>query len=380
MSLFDRYLLRQFLWIWIVCFCSLTGLYIIIDAFGNLEEFLSYAEKSGANLAAVLIEYYGYRAIAFFDRTSGILTLIAAMFTIAGLQRYQEFTALLAAGISPWRVVRPVVCVGVVIALLAAASRELIIPRLRDQFSRTAQDLGSTAKRELKPRPDYWSGVMLRGRQLSLADETIVEPSLQLPRTAPPDLGRTVNAKSARYEEATADHSVGYRLSGVTLPKDAAAKSSWRFPTGEDVLITPHDAPWLAADELFLASEVSFELLVDPASWRQYAGTLELIGGLHNRGMDYGNDVRVTVHARLLQPALDSLLILLGLPLLLRGQNRNVFIAVGLCVGLVIAFMLVTLGCQYLGSSYLISPALGAWLPLFLFVPLTVFNGEVLWE
>ena len=71
----DRYLLRQFLSVFAICFCSLAGLYIVADALGNLEEFLSQAAKGGG-LAATLGEYYSYRVIAFFDRTSGILALI----------------------------------------------------------------------------------------------------------------------------------------------------------------------------------------------------------------------------------------------------------------------------------------------------------------
>ena len=46
--------------------------------------------------------------IAFFDRMSGVLTLIAVMFTVTWIQRHQEMTALLAAGISRRRVLRPV--------------------------------------------------------------------------------------------------------------------------------------------------------------------------------------------------------------------------------------------------------------------------------
>ena len=38
MTILDRYLLRTFAKVLIVSFLSLTGLFIIIDLFGNLEE------------------------------------------------------------------------------------------------------------------------------------------------------------------------------------------------------------------------------------------------------------------------------------------------------------------------------------------------------
>jgi hypothetical protein len=49
----DRYLLRQFWHTFVICFCSLTGLYIVIDAFGNLEEFINYAHKHGSLLGVM---------------------------------------------------------------------------------------------------------------------------------------------------------------------------------------------------------------------------------------------------------------------------------------------------------------------------------------
>ena len=122
MAIIDRYLLRQFLQTFLICFCSLTGLYVIFDLFTNLEEFLRSAEKSGS-LLSLMGSYYSFRAILFFDRTSGLLTLVAAMFTATWIQRHNEMTALMAAGISRLRVVVPVIVAAVVIAFLSAANR-----------------------------------------------------------------------------------------------------------------------------------------------------------------------------------------------------------------------------------------------------------------
>ena len=108
MTIFDRYLLRTFAKVLVVSFLSLTGLYVIIDLFGNLEEFISYAEREGS-LLAVLGDYYGARVLSFFDRTSGLLALIAAIFTVTWFQRTNELTAVTAAGIPKARIVRPLI-------------------------------------------------------------------------------------------------------------------------------------------------------------------------------------------------------------------------------------------------------------------------------
>ena len=55
MLIIDRYLLRQFLGTFVVCYCSLTGLYIVFDAFTNLDGFLLRGREDGRIAAAVLL-------------------------------------------------------------------------------------------------------------------------------------------------------------------------------------------------------------------------------------------------------------------------------------------------------------------------------------
>ena len=103
-------------------------------------------------------------------------------------------------------------------------------------------------------------------------------------------------------------------------------------------------------------------------------------GWLHNPSLNLGSDVRVAVHARVIQPILDVCLLFLGLPLLLSRSSRNVFFAIGLCVAIVVGSYLVVFGCQSLGSNYLVSPVLAAWLPLMIFLPLAVWMSNPLRE
>jgi lipopolysaccharide export system permease protein len=377
MLLLDRYLLRQFAWVFLICFCSLAGLYIVADALGHLEEFVSQAGKEGS-MAATMAEFYGYRTIAFFDRTSGILALVAVMFTLAWFQRHNEMTAAQAAGISKGRIVRPLVVAVSAISIVAALGREAVIPQFRDKFSRSAQDLAADATKRLVPQFDNLTEVWIRGRQLLTNQQTIEEPNFQLP----PELahyGKRLLAEKAIWQPAADDRPAGFLLQNVSQPPDLRDQPSLRLTTGEVVLFTPHDTPWLESGECFLMSGLQFDQLVDATSWRQYSSTWDLIAGLYNRSLDFGADVRVTIHSRLVQPILDVTLLFLGMPLLLRG-NRNAFVAIGLCLAVVIGFFLVVIGCQYLGTSFLVSPVVAVWAPLFLFVPLAAWISEPVWE
>ena len=63
------------------------------------------------------------------------------MFTVAWIQRHNEMTALMAAGVSRIRVIKPLIIAAVSICLLAAINREVLIPRFREELTRKPQDL-----------------------------------------------------------------------------------------------------------------------------------------------------------------------------------------------------------------------------------------------
>ncbi len=376
MYLLDRYLLKQFLQVFVICFISLMGLYTVIDAFGNLEEFLSYSSKQGTSLLSLIGAYYGPRTLTFFDRTSGILTLIATMFTVAWFQRYNELTAIMASGVPKWRIIRPLVVAVAVIAVVAAANREFVIPTVRDLLSRNAQDLAGDNGKRLEPRFDKLTDIFLRGKATFANQERIQDPAFRLP-PALDRYGNQLTAENAYYKSPEGDRPGGYLFQNIKTPREIAKKASLSLGDRK-ILFTPLDNPWLQADQCFVASDVSFDQLAGASTWQQYSSTPELISALHNPSLDFGADARVTVHSRMVQPLLDVTLLFLGLPLVLAREHRNVFLAIGLCVALVVAFFLIVLLFQYLGSSYLISPSLAAWCPLMIFVPMAVGMSEPL--
>lgn len=373
----DRYLLRQFVQVYLICFVSLTGLYVVIDAFANLEAFLDHSSEGG-NLLAVMGKYYACRSLAFFDRINGILALIAAMFTVTWIQRHQELTALLAAGVSKGRVVLPIVIAAGSISLLALANRELLIPQVRDNLSRDAKDLKGLNGQDFQPKYDHATDILLRGAKTYAGERRIERPSFLLPLELS-QYGKHLVAENAVYLPADAERPSGYLLSGVTEPLELLEHSSLANHQGP-VVLTPSDYDWLRPDEVFVASGVTFEMLAGTFVWRNYSSMWELVEGLESPSYDFGADVRVAIHGRVVQPLLDVTLLFLGLPLVLSRNNRNVFAAIGLCGLLGIGFMLVILVCQLLGAGYWLSPALAAWLPLIIFVPIAVALADPFWE
>jgi lipopolysaccharide export system permease protein len=374
MKIIDRYLLRQFLHVFVICFISLTGLYVVLDAFSHLDNFMQYSQKQGS-LLGVLGEYYFYKSIGFFERLSGVISLIAAMFTVAWIQRHNELTALMAAGISRVRVVKPVILACVALALLTAAGRELIIPRFRQQLSRDARDLMGDQAQQLRPRHDNQTNILLRGSRTFANEKRVEAPSFRLPAEWAL-WGTQLSAANAYYQPPQDGRPGGYLLKEVKEPAGIGTKPS--LTAGErKIVITPRDAPeWLAADQCFVVSDVTFEQLTSSQQWQQFSSVAEMAAGLKNPSLDFGADVRVAIHVRVVQPMLDVTLLFLGLPLVLARESRNMFLSIGMCVGVVSVYSLTVLSCQYLGTMYMLSPALSAWLPLMVYVPIAVAMFE----
>lgn len=368
MLLIDRYLLLQFLKSFLIFFVSFTGLFIVIDSFNNLDEFLKYGDQTGSTFG-VLWDYYSPRVFTFFGMTSGILTLISAMFTVTWIQRHNEMTALMAAGISQARIVRPVIIAVIVIAVLGVLNRELLIPQYMDRLTRNAQDWLGESKKTFQPKFDNRTGVLLNGAATVASDSRIESPNFRLDQSFE-GIGNQINGENAFYQAANEDHPSGFLIDGLTKPASTEGVASADFE-GTPLVLMPGDHNWLKPNQCFLVTELTFEQLTASSQWRDYASTYDLIATLSNRSLDVGADVRTEIHSRIVQPFLDITLLFLGLPIVLRKENRNIFIAIGYCLLLVMCFYAVTLVCKAMGATSWIRPtSLAAFIPLIIFVPI----------
>ena len=375
--LIDRYITRAQLHAFMIVFVSLAGLTFVVDAFTNIEEFIAHGAQAGG-LWRVLGGYYGCRLISFFDATSPVIALASAMFALSWLERHNELTALLAAGITRWRIARPALIFAAVVSMLAMANREFVLPAIRHSFSRNAQDLRGDAAHAFEARYDHRTEILFRGRTARMVACTIEGPSLLLPPTLA-EYGPQIDSAIATWQPATDGRPAGYLLAGVTEPADIDRLQPVAGDTAP-IIHTRATAAWLEPGQCFVVSDVTFEQLIGSTNWSQYSATPDLVRAIANPSLGVGADVPLRVHARFVAPLLDMSLALLGIPLVVGPNRRGIFVAVGSCVGMTVVFFLVTLGCHALATGYLLSPSLGAWLPLLLLAPLAAWRAQPMWQ
>ncbi|HIF34458.1 MAG TPA: LptF/LptG family permease [Planctomycetes bacterium] len=376
MGIVDRYVLRVFAKVLAVCFVSMVGLYLVIDVLGNLDEFLGCAKVKGG-LLNVLAAYYAPRILTFFDLTSPLLAVISGVFTITWLQSSRELTALMASGIPPARTIAPLFYAAVLVTTCSAVNREVLIPQYQESLSRNAQNWLGESERPIHPCFDKQTGINLSGKAIVASEKRIVAPVFRLNSAA--NLGYKLEASEAFYRSPTQDHPAGYWLKQVTKPRDLDDRPSF-FSNGQPVILTAQDTPWLPPGECFVSSRIPFSQLTGEQSASRFASTGSLISALRNPSLDTGTNVRVTVHSRFVKPLMDASLFLMGISLVLSRRQRNAFVAAGLCFLLVTVYYLITLACQSVGNHMLLSPAMAAWSPLFLFGPSALYMATPIWD
>ena len=163
---------------------SLVGIVIVFDLFTNLDEFVE-AGKANGGAMRFIGRYYLFQTIGFFDRVGGMLALISAMFTVSWIQRNNEMTALMSAGISRVRVLLPIIAAVGVVSLIMAANREILMRAFRHELSKGSKDPGGCKPHFMRSAYDGRTNVLLSGANSYADQQRIEKPHFRMP----PNLG-----------------------------------------------------------------------------------------------------------------------------------------------------------------------------------------------
>jgi lipopolysaccharide export system permease protein len=365
----DRLLVISYFKAYVICLVSLLSLYVVVDLFNNIDNFTQHHP----GLQAVLIHigtYYGRQITRIFDQLSEPIVLLAATFTVAWMQRSNELLPLLSPRVPTPRVVAPVLCTAFGMLSLAILNQELIIPDLAPELMIQKDD--PEGKRDLGIQATYLSnGVHLEGL-FGNRKEQVIRP---LYCTIMPGMeGRNLvhlNAQEARYvapDPGNPRRTGGWLLTDVTSSEIDRSDTASVVPTD---ILEPIDA---GTGKYFLHTpkEATFETLTRERNWYRLASTKKLYQDLQDPNSARIPAMAVLFHMRLTRPILGMILVLMGLSVILRDHNRNVFISAGMCLVLCAVFFAAIFAGKQLGENDIVPPALAAWLPVLFFGPISL--------
>jgi lipopolysaccharide export system permease protein len=360
MRVLDRLLVFNYLKSYAICLISLLGLYIIVDLFMNVADF-AHANDGLSTFLLHIGKYYAARSTTIFDRLSEMIVLLAAMFTIAWVQRNNELLPQLSAGISTQRVVRPVLFAACGMLTLATLNQELVIPQLGSLLTMQREDPNN--EREMAVHSAYEHEVCIWGAVATRKDRMVHDFHCNI--KPPISEGNIVNlnAKKAQYIPPTPDKKP---RTGGWLLIEAKAKPELDNWKRIDILEPINDTKFF-----LYTQEATFDVVTrDQRKWFYLASTYRIFQELGKADVERLAPMAVLFHMRLTRPILGMILVFLGLSVILRDQNRNVFISAGQCLVLSAGFFAACFACQQLGDKEFISPTLAAWLPVMIFGPM----------
>jgi len=364
MTILDRMLFLTFLRAYAICLISTLSLYVIVDLFTHLDDFAVKA-NGVIDIIGNILNYYGYRSIQYYDRLCEAIALLAAMFSVAWMQRSNELLPCLSAGVSTHRVIRPIIFGCMLMLGLGIANQELVIPRI-SKILMTERDDPETTK-------DLWihggfepNGVHIEGIAGMAKEQTIRDFFVTLPET-PTSAMVHLSARYGKYIPPSDD-----RLSGGWLLTETT-------PAELDPDNHPEPLIPLYTGRYFIkTSELTFDALVRNPKWYMFASTKHLMQLLNKPDAPRQGQIAVMFHMRLSRPFVGLLLVVLGLAIILRDQNRHVFISAGLCLAMCATFYGVVYASKFLGDADMVSPAISAWLPVMIFGPVTIAQYDAI--
>lgn len=340
MRVLDWYLCRHFwssLW---VCLAGLLGLYVVVDAFSQLERFL---DVRAATFGQFLLTYYGVRApfLALWLLPPSVLA--AGMLTVTLLNRRNELVPIVGAGISLQRVLRPVFLSAALLAAAAVAAEEIFLPLFVRPILNTERILRGKSVESNVPVFDSLGNCFFIGAydhvRREMRDVNINFFDSDRRRLAEIWAERGVWQADAQawvlYQGKRTDYDRDHRRTGTRS---------------------------FADEGYVLATDLSPDQLEKTERSVWYATVGDLFYWI--RMFPDRPILQMRLQLKFTWPLSGMVLLLLGLPMVLRLQCRTFLLGVGICLLVGLLFYAAMLGSAELSKKDLVNAYLAAWLPM----------------
>jgi len=124
MRILDKYLAREYIRTFLVLLASLSVVFIVIDIIDNLPRLM----RNGADFQEAAW-YYLLRIPYLTILTAPVVMLLTGLFLMNSLAKYNESTAIRAAGISIKRSMLPLFVIGFLMSIIVGLLGEFVLPR-----------------------------------------------------------------------------------------------------------------------------------------------------------------------------------------------------------------------------------------------------------
>ena len=365
MGIVDRHIASRFLANFALIFAVMFLFGVAIQTILNLD---TYREAAGAAvregrfgslwtaLPIAFVDFNAPRVFQFYAYLLGLGCVAAAGFTLVQMVRTRELVALLAAGVSLWRVALSIGVVAVFLNLLQLVNGEIVLPRLATRLARDESAILQAAANEFPVRlMQDGAGKLLLARRFDPSAD-VLDGVVVIERDERGAAVRRVEATRATWDDAR----TGWNLEqGIATGRGAPSEGA---------------EPGARIDRSEQADFVATDISPDAIRARYFRGFAQLlsaqkIGELAAEGGISQSDATRLVGQRFAGACVNLLMLLIVLPFFLVREPQKMLRPSVICAavavpGLLGSFFLMTVEVPPLPS------AVGVFLPVALLLPI----------
>ena len=144
MQRFDRYVLSQLLVLFGFFSLVLVAVYWVNRAVVLFDQLISDGHSAG-----IFFEFTALTLPSVIAMVMPMAAFAASVYVANRLSQESELTVMQATGFSPWRLVRPVLTFGLLIALMMSLLTHFLVPQSREQFREREQEISASVSARL---------------------------------------------------------------------------------------------------------------------------------------------------------------------------------------------------------------------------------------
>jgi lipopolysaccharide export system permease protein len=359
MKILDKYVAKNFLTGYLIAFLVLMGLRIMIDVFVNIDEFTENAQLTAGQVMANIILFYGRSSLLYFRDFAGMITVVAAVFSLGKMTRSNELVAIMASGVSLKRVIAPILLLALAFTGLHVIDQEFFIPPIADKLVRAQDAVAETLSY------DMWFISDSRGNLFCSPKFKVNEGVMMAP---------TIITRTMKDNQVLSDVTGIIKADSASYDYDS---KSWILKNGTYLTVSKElsDKPYQAV------KACRSDLTPKDIPVRRNSTHMDLLSSydLVKLAKQSPKDLArlyAQKNFRLTDPIINFIMLMISLPILVCRDPKSLKSAVFISFALTGACYILTFVSKIFAPEIMIAgrvmPELWAWLPIFIFVPIAV--------
>ncbi|MDD5010900.1 MAG: LptF/LptG family permease [Phycisphaerae bacterium] len=366
MKILDKYVTKNFITGYLIAFLVLMGLRIMIDLFVNVDEFTENAQLGTFRVLTNIAVFYSRQSLLYFRDFAGIITVVAAVFSLGKMTKNNELVAVMASGMSLKRVIAPILFLSLAFTGLHVIDQEFLIPPMADKLVRSHDSVAETLTYDMwfisDSQGNLFCSPQFNVNEAVIQNPTIITRTKQEDQTLLWDVTGIIKADSAYYDLDTESWIL---KNGVfmAVSRELSDKPYQTVKSCKSDLI-PRDIP-VRRKSSYMDLLSSYDLL---KLARQSPKDLARLYAQKN--------------FRITDPIVNLIMLMISLPILVCRDPKGLKSAVFISFALTGACYILTFTSKILAAEITIAgrvmPELWAWLPIFIFLPIAFIELDAM--